>query len=399
MQILVSKLLSHIILQNFCCNFCYTASFHVKNQIQTSPLWLRKPGDFYNFTLLPYTGDEGQPGCEIVQGINSSEIDKGFTSVSSFTECSLAEVQELEMYSGAQQKEKKLVDKNRKYKMQFLNLKQYNSIYEDDEELVEEADLDCDEDEPNGSSDEEPDNLKIAQTMEQVKNKKVSIKQKDTSRQSSKRTEEDRLRAVIEKCKAQNKKEKKVLYTDIVPAKPQICNFENGTTEASNNVAIELDDCQKLNSYIKEWISLETYIFLHGIEKVKTYLNESTMSEYFDELKINERELQQQVKYMNICKRLQLQEIAENKFDSCVKSEQFRPLPDYGKLKQDSKELNLKVRSFYGCELSYANEKKKDSTESDQNENPSSTTFTSLSERNRTNGLRRKVLITTLQKK
>lgn len=39
--------------KNYCSNICYKASVHIKAQIETSPLWLRKPEETPKFNLLP----------------------------------------------------------------------------------------------------------------------------------------------------------------------------------------------------------------------------------------------------------------------------------------------------------------------------------------------------------
>lgn len=39
--------------KNYCSNICYKSSVHIKAQIETSPLWLRKPEEAPRFSLLP----------------------------------------------------------------------------------------------------------------------------------------------------------------------------------------------------------------------------------------------------------------------------------------------------------------------------------------------------------
>lgn len=98
---------------------------------------------------------------------------------------------------------------------------------------------------------------------------------------------------------------------------------------------------------LQEWITLETLIFLYGESTIKEQLNEKKLSDYFDELKIAEQRTQQQIQYLRICKRLHLQQIAEEKFEQTVLGRKLMPVPDYRVLKEKSKELDLKVKSFY----------------------------------------------------
>lgn len=102
-----------------------------------------------------------------------------------------------------------------------------------------------------------------------------------------------------------------------------------------------------LRKSVKEWLTLDSLIFLHGKDKIKEILSAKKLGDYFEELNIAKLQRDQQIKYMDICKRLHLQEMADEKFDSAVLGTGLKPLPDYSKLKQDNKELNLKVKCFY----------------------------------------------------
>lgn len=116
-----------------------------------------------------------------------------------------------------------------------------------------------------------------------------------------------------------------------------------------NKVGNRIKEC------LKQWLTIETYIFLHGETRVKEILTERKLAEYFEKLRITDLETVQQLKYMQICKRLHLQELAEEKFDKSVIGSKLQPLPDYKKLKEDGRELNLKVKSFY-CGVLYEKE-------------------------------------------
>lgn len=99
---------------------------------------------------------------------------------------------------------------------------------------------------------------------------------------------------------------------------------------------------------IKEWFTIESYIFIFGEEKIKEILNEKKLGDYFNKLNIAELKREQQIRYMEICKRLHLQEMADEKFDKALLgNSKLMPVPDYQKLKEESKELSIKVKSFY----------------------------------------------------
>lgn len=127
------------------------------------------------------------------------------------------------------------------------------------------------------------------------------------------------------------------------------------TTEVktkSAKKAVPVDILLQIRRHVNEWLTLETLIFLHGDAKVKTILNRTTLSDYFDKLKIAELQTSQQIRYFNICRKLKLKEIAEDKFDRSVTVSKLKPIPDYKQLKEESKNLVLKVRAFYSGALS-----------------------------------------------
>lgn len=108
-----------------------------------------------------------------------------------------------------------------------------------------------------------------------------------------------------------------------------------------------------LSKCFKEWLTLETYIYIYGEKRIQQTLDEKKLSDYFETLNISKLNKQQQIKYLSICKRLHLQEMADRKFDNLIieGDNKLNPLPDYGKLREESKVLNIKVKSFYSGAL------------------------------------------------
>lgn len=329
-------------------------------------MWLRKPEDVPHFNLLLYTPTEGLPGKEVDHGLATKEIDNNFTSVTSFAEYSLNEVDEMEVASKAKQKEQLHIKKNQKYKQKFTSIDEENEEEEEEEDNYDESikevvddisnqlEKSSLEEEPESSSKEIPNInkqiLEYRKKIDDLKNPAANtLPTRNVTKQvKSKKTLDDELKAVLEKCKAKNKNQKTILYTD-VPVKPKelITNVPGENTNTKNNIQVDENEWEKLKTSVKEWISLDTYIFLHGFDSVKQHLNKSKLSNYFDQLKVNELQVQQQLKYMNICKRLQLREVAEEKFDKIIRGEKLSPLPDYEKLKEQSNKMKLKVHSFY----------------------------------------------------
>lgn len=105
-----------------------------------------------------------------------------------------------------------------------------------------------------------------------------------------------------------------------------------------------LDIENVIKNALDSWVTLETCIFIHGEDRVKEVLDEKKLSDCFEKLHVERLRIEQQVKYMEVCKRLQLQELAEEKFDNAlIGDKKLQPLPDYTRLKDDTKELKIKV--------------------------------------------------------
>lgn len=156
-----------------------------------------------------------------------------------------------------------------------------------------------------------------------------------------------------------------------------------------------------LNKVLKEWLTVESLIFIHGESKVKEVLNERKLSDYFEELNITELQRDQQMKYLNICKRLQLQEMADEKFDNAlIGNTKLKPLPDYKKLKEENKQLDLKVKCFYGGVLHEKEDtnfptKKNKNEKSEEQESPA---ILPLVDVNSQNAMRKKIFLTSINK-
>lgn len=257
----------------------------------------------------------GIPGEEIDQGIVKSVKDEiAFTPVSLFTEASLDEVISDEI-------------KNIKKKERSINQTQNSmaAIAEVDEESKQE-------------------------TKEQPS---TNDKQKETPEVCSKNKEKVKLSESEEQF-VKAREEKTSNFVDTVTsnsnASKQVKSKEIKTKRIIKKAA-PVDVLGQIQKHVTEWITLETFIFLHGEDRVKEILNENTLSDYFDKLKVADLQASQQIRYMNICRKLKLKEIADEKFDKSVNEGKLRPVPDYKQLKEESKNMDLKVRSFYTGKL------------------------------------------------
>lgn len=245
----------------------------------------------------------GVPGEEIDQGIVKPVRDESvFTSVSMFTEASLDEVISNEIKTNKKTQIREAVGNKTRSAM--------IPITEDDEE-------------ENNDSQEQLLNSNSEQI--DCANKAVETKPINRDERDNKSESQDRELNVVTKSDTKRKVQKKK--------------------------TVSVDVLSQIHKNMKAWITLETFIYLHGENKVKSILNETTLGDYFEKLKVADLEASQQIRYLNICRKLKLKEIADEKFDRSVNEGKLKPVPDYKQLKEESKSMDLKVRAFYSRSL------------------------------------------------
>lgn len=177
----------------------------------------------------------------------------------------------------------------------------------------------------------------------------------------------------------------------------------NGKKIKKRNSKVQKIDVESLiKTALKEWLTIESYIFLFGEKKIKEILDEKKLSDYFDKLNIAELKREQQIKYMEICKRLHLQEMADEKFDNAlIGNTKMMPLPDYQKLKAENKELSIKVKCFYTGVLqeredqNFPTQKKTQDKGNGEDEPPAVLPLVDI---NSQNALRRKIFLSSINK-
>ncbi|XP_060534652.1 RNA polymerase II subunit B1 CTD phosphatase Rpap2 isoform X2 [Cylas formicarius] len=292
--------------KNFCSNFCYKASMHIKRQIDNSPLWLRKLEDIPEYSLLN-SSDEGLPGEYIDQGlIKPPTREQYFTSISSFTQASLDDLTDREIKAGKSKRDRP------KHAKKCSRLKStMQTIRETETEVVEEETV-------------------------------VSVSKSEVRTKTHKKETHKKSACVVNLPAIEENEEK------IDQREPEESAREEMKKNKKKVTRAKLDVEGIVRRALDDWLTLETCIFIHGEEKVKAVLDEEKLSAYFETLKVMELQWDQQKRYMDVCRRLQLQEMADEKFDSAVVGDsKLMPLPDYKRLKEESKDMHLKVKSFF----------------------------------------------------
>ncbi|CAG9761413.1 unnamed protein product [Ceutorhynchus assimilis] len=310
--------------KNFCSNFCYKASMHIKKQIDNSPLWLRTLENIPEYKLLNCS-DGGLPGEYIDQGIvKPVEGERKFTSINSFAHASLGDIMEPEK------------DKNQKkggFKKPVSRLKSTMQTIKESDDVEEENSLnDCAKKSLKKSGKHNINKRHSIVSLPSIEENEERLKENENV--TDDKIKQERLENDSRTEDQLEKKLEKVIIKD----KPKKKNTKKRVVDVESII----------KKVINEWVTLETCIFIHGEEKVKRILNEHKLSDYFDRLHIEEMQMEQQMRYMDICRRLHLQEMADDKFDGVLTgTRKLKPLPDFKKLREDAEEMKLKVKSFY----------------------------------------------------
>lgn len=132
---------------------------------------------------------------------------------------------------------------------------------------------------------------------------------------------------------------------EVEPSKQAISKIRERKRSKRDTKKHVLEEVEKS---FKEWITLETYIFLYGEDTVRQTVETLKLDEYMQSLEISKTASNQRLKYLEICKRLPLPKYEGKQFDSdSIEDRLKKPVPDYGCLKEESKSLELKIKSFY----------------------------------------------------
>ncbi|XP_030766179.1 putative RNA polymerase II subunit B1 CTD phosphatase RPAP2 [Sitophilus oryzae] len=323
--------------KNFCSNFCYKASLHIKKQIDNSPLWLRKLEEIPEYKLLDIS-EGGLPGEHIDHGMVKPIQEHQFTSVGSFTQVSLNEMTKKEVVKERRNNKSKSYKKSSRLKSTMQTI----------------TENDIEEETQNNFIQTKENNVErkiIVHTIKKESHKKSCVVSLPSIIEQDVEVSENLQALRISPSDLENKEESDQTETskrETVKSKRESTKVKKSTKKKSNTNKSKPDVEVFVETLLKDWFTLDTCIFLHGEQKVKEVLNETKLGEYFEELNVVRLKTEQQMKYMEICRRLQLQQLADEKFDRVFTGgEKLKPLPDYKKLKEDTKEMNLKVRSYY----------------------------------------------------
>ncbi|CAH1405027.1 unnamed protein product [Nezara viridula] len=278
--------------KNYCSNICYKAGIFLKDQLYTSPLWLRDceiPVEYK--TLSSKQGGTSGSGAEIDLG-NTSPVK---VSNDHETICNNK--------NNDDDKEENLKHKSppsqfSKENVTLMEVKKENSV-EGCEIVITKTE------ENKVTLEKQPDLKKIDVQILNSETLMKSMKQANSGKIEKNRVAATKIKTVY---------------------------------KSSEDIVIEIE------KKVKSWFTIDTLMFLLGEDGVKELLklNGSTLEEV-ESLRVKDTRMYE--KYQEIYRRLNLLELKEMQQEE--KHLPSKPLPNYEQLLDEAKQLELKVRSFY----------------------------------------------------
>ncbi|CAG4927533.1 unnamed protein product [Colias eurytheme] len=328
--------------KSFCSNTCYKSAMYIKKQMLTSPLWFREYEDVPKFHLLPLdtVGSLGQEvDLGLIERIDIKSELKSFTSINDFTHAGLSEMQ------------------NNDINLECSANNDYNDMNEKSKKKSK----------PNPVLENNSNSSSSSKTVETQKDSNIEQNLTQKSQKS------------IAEPKSDKKQVKPVpnplnIVGEIIekPEKKIDPILLEAPTKNNNNTDIKKDKSKSLASKIlskkqpsvaaitievekclAEWFTLDTLLFLFGEEKVKEivadkgefikeYLNNHTQSIFYKSNSYDQ--------YQALCRKLNMLELEDKRYDAQTLSKEMKPLPDYTMLKEESKKMQLKVKAFFAGE-------------------------------------------------
>ncbi|XP_022113130.2 putative RNA polymerase II subunit B1 CTD phosphatase RPAP2 [Pieris rapae] len=316
--------------KSFCSNTCYKSAMYIKKQMLTSPLWFREYEEVPKFYILPdnTVSSLGQEiDLKLIEQIDIKSESKPFTSFGDFTTASLSEL-------------------HNKDKNKTKDIKECTN-----EKLTKKpVDKKCDTSQlkfnvPESKTDQLPNNLLAI--------KDSNIQQSPTTNMRDRNNPlpvPNPLNIVGEIIEKPEKKIDPILIN--VPTELRKAKLKPLETKAKKQVSvtaitIEVEKC------LAEWFTLDSLLFIFGEEKVKELVEDK--GEYIKEYLKNQAQsifhksnLYDQ--YQALCRKLNILELEDKKYDTQMYAKEMKPLPDYKILKEESKNLQLKVKAFFAGE-------------------------------------------------
>ncbi|CAH1643754.1 unnamed protein product [Spodoptera littoralis] len=388
--------------KNFCSNACYNAALYVKKQMLTSPLWFREYEIIPTFHLLKVDA-KGSMGEEVDVTLNERvkiTDTSSFTSVDDFTNASL---NEMAPPTDEQNNEEITTQKQQVG---------HDSNYQNDviktialiNEGIENIDLNSDDNQNMSNTSNvnaNPEDKKEITPSSQVE-EKVNIKNSKSEQEKStkkmNKSEKNPLNIVGEIIEKPERKIDPILTTPVTTAKEENKPSKKVPQKKQPLVTaltIEVEKC------LGEWFTLDTLLLLFGEDKVREMVADKGdcireyLNNYAKGIFYNSNVYDQ---YQALCKKLNMLELEDRKFDNQTLKRETKPLPDYTMLQEESKKMQLKVKAFFSGELEVPEPVAEEPIQSSEAIDEENTTNLPLVDKNSQNALRRRIVCHHLNK-
>ncbi|XP_059056521.1 putative RNA polymerase II subunit B1 CTD phosphatase RPAP2 [Achroia grisella] len=324
--------------KSFCSNSCYKSATHIKKQLLTSPLWFREYEEIPKFQLLPLD-TPGSLGQEVDLSLTEKikTVKPQFSSIKEFASASLNEITITDYDKDTNECE----NKNENYTKPYIhdNIDKdantsditsnktkadaiYNHYQQENKTTQKEHNTRSDNKIVKESAKKPPNPLNIVGEILEKPEKKID----PILTQSPNIT-------VVDATKNNTKQDK---------------NVQQKKQPAVTALTIQVEKC------LAEWFTLDTLLLLFGEERVKEILEDKgeCIKEYLDNysssIAYNSNSYDQ---YQALCRKLNMLELEDKKFDAHTLQRETKPLPDYSILQEESKKIQLKVKSFFAGEM------------------------------------------------
>lgn len=337
--------------KSFCSNRCYNSAMYVKQQMLTSPLWFREYENIPKFHLLP----PESTGC-MGEEIDVSIIDKvkiverpAFTPIKDFAKASLNEM---------------------------------GGVNDDSEEAETNAPSP-----PNGNTDKPvlKINDDIPKTNHGTELKESSVKIEDKTKPAS-----NPLSIIGEIVERPERKIDPILSNRPVEKPAQTKKVHAKKQPVFSALTIEVEKSLAM------WFTLDTMLFLLGEEKVKEMVTDKGecikeyMNNYATSIFHRSNSYDQ---YQAICRKLNMLELEDKKFNSKTVQREMKPLPDYSIIQEESKRMQLKVKAYLDGRTEIPEPEQESNSSNDEG-----LTQLPLVDKNAQNALRRRIVCQHLNK-
>ncbi|XP_012547826.1 putative RNA polymerase II subunit B1 CTD phosphatase RPAP2 [Bombyx mori] len=375
--------------KSFCSNSCYKSAMHIKKQMLTSPLWFREYEIIPQFNLLPMNSADGCMGQEIdVSIIDRVKVElenKPFVVTNGFVKATLRDMASNngkdDVYNKATEEQN---EQNFKLSTESTELDEKEMKHKDSVNKASEGKSYILNSESNS-----------VQTQKYLQEKSCPVSVKSENTDKMKKAVYNPMNIVGDIIE---KPEKKIDLT-LLSAKDEQNNASSSLSQEKKKekkplvtvLIVEVEKC------LAEWFTLDTLIFLYGEEKVremvsdkedsvKEYLKNFTKGTFYNSTAYDQ--------YQALCRKLNMLELEDKRYDAKTMQREMKPLPDYTILQEESKKIQLKVKAFFAGQTEIPEpEPEEKNTQSDEN-------FTALPlvDKNSQNALRRRIVCQHLNK-